>query len=553
MTTPITTASAAPASATDLQGALTEISETLTSLAGVGGASLEAELARLDSIGLVRAIARLEQVSRLVAGLQVALTGQVVRRRQTDPDCRLGMLLGMRTSAGIVRQITGVSARAARTRVHLAEQVCTRPAITGGDLPPLHPHVSEALRAGLISTEAAQLIIDELRTASDRAHPDAVAVAEQHLVEAATHLPEPQPRLHPDGHWSTGDDRQAPAQPLPEWGLPPAADSQTEASSEPCLGRIGASPELLRVQARAWRDALDPDGVEPRYEQALRRRDFSISRTARDGLHTVRGAIPPDVAAKGLAILDALLKPSAATTDGDGEPPHDLRTLAQRRADAFAAMVQSFSGDARFTTPPAVVVTMTQGAETGRISGVSTPIPRSVLRQLSDDGGTQHATVDRAGALIALSSAQRVFTAQQRRALVARDGHECVIPGCGVPATACEAHHVTEWQHGGPTSIDNGVLLCWWHHRSIDTGPWRIHMQRGAPVITHRLWHDQHWRPGDLRPGDLRPGDLRPGDLRPADLRPAQLLDRRSRPAPMRAPAHAPAHVSEPDHVPMRQ
>jgi hypothetical protein len=72
-----------------------------------------------------------------------------------------------------------------------------------------------------------------------------------------------------------------------------------------------------------------------------------------------------------------------------------------------------------------------------------------------------------------------------------------VIPGCGVPAAWCQIHHVTDHARGGPTHTSNGVLLCWYHHRFIDTGPWRIRMNRGVPEIQAPRWYDptRRWRP----------------------------------------------------------
>ncbi|WP_374190842.1 HNH endonuclease signature motif containing protein [Aeromicrobium sp. YIM 150415] len=44
----------------------------------------------------------------------------------------------------------------------------------------------------------------------------------------------------------------------------------------------------------------------------------------------------------------------------------------------------------------------------------------------------------------------------------------------GIAATECEAHHVRPWADGGPTSIDNGVLLCAHHHHKIHHTRWRV-------------------------------------------------------------------------------
>ena len=67
----------------------------------------------------------------------------------------------------------------------------------------------------------------------------------------------------------------------------------------------------------------------------------------------------------------------------------------------------------------------------------------------------------------------RVATWAQRRALAARD-KGCIIPGCGIPAEACQAHHVQDWAAGGASDLPNLALLCWAHHRQVDLGMWTI-------------------------------------------------------------------------------
>jgi hypothetical protein len=67
----------------------------------------------------------------------------------------------------------------------------------------------------------------------------------------------------------------------------------------------------------------------------------------------------------------------------------------------------------------------------------------------------------------------RVVQPAQRVALAVRDGG-CVFPGCERPLAWCEAHHVWHWLDGGPTDLDNLVLLCRAHHRAVHEDGWRL-------------------------------------------------------------------------------
>jgi len=54
-----------------------------------------------------------------------------------------------------------------------------------------------------------------------------------------------------------------------------------------------------------------------------------------------------------------------------------------------------------------------------------------------------------------------------RNAVILRDRH-CQWAGrCGQPAAACEVHHTTHKANGGKTSVQDCVLLCWFHHQIV--------------------------------------------------------------------------------------
>ena len=54
-----------------------------------------------------------------------------------------------------------------------------------------------------------------------------------------------------------------------------------------------------------------------------------------------------------------------------------------------------------------------------------------------------------------------------RNAVTLRDKH-CQWAGrCDQPAAACQVHHVKHKANGGPTSVKDCVLLCWFHHQVV--------------------------------------------------------------------------------------
>jgi hypothetical protein len=61
----------------------------------------------------------------------------------------------------------------------------------------------------------------------------------------------------------------------------------------------------------------------------------------------------------------------------------------------------------------------------------------------------------------------RDIPAAIRRAVILRDQH-CRFPGgCDQPAAACEVHHLRHQAHGGPTSVTDCALFCFFHHQVV--------------------------------------------------------------------------------------
>jgi hypothetical protein len=94
-----------------------------------------------------------------------------------------------------------------------------------------------------------------------------------------------------------------------------------------------------------------------------------------------------------------------------------------------------------------------------------TPVSAETLRRVCCDGGIVPAAVDDRGAVLDVGRRSRAIPPAIRRALWIRD-QGCRFPGC-MNQRYVHGHHIKHWLHGGPTSLDNLVLLCAWHHRRL--------------------------------------------------------------------------------------
>ncbi len=90
--------------------------------------------------------------------------------------------------------------------------------------------------------------------------------------------------------------------------------------------------------------------------------------------------------------------------------------------------------------------------------------------------GTLQMLIDHDGQPLWLGTEKRLFNRHQRRALRHRAGgvSACEFPGC--PTTRfVETHHIAGVaEAGGLTDLDNGVLLCSFHHHELHRKRWQI-------------------------------------------------------------------------------
>ena len=193
----------------------------------------------------------------------------------------------------------------------------------------------------------------------------------------------------------------------------------------------------------------------------------------------------------GLVHIDGLLDPVSgqvvmtaldSLTDPGNLDPSDDRSPAQRRADALVDLCRDHLNQSELPTQrterPHVMVHLSIDALEGRAgrpcelddAGVITP---RAARQLACDAKVTRIITTGESQVLDVGRATRVVGGGMRKALTARD-RGCVIAGCGAPRRWCDAHHVKHWADGGPTSLDNLVLLCGRHHTLVHDGKVRI-------------------------------------------------------------------------------
>ncbi|MCI2265378.1 HNH endonuclease signature motif containing protein [Sediminivirga luteola] len=472
----------------------------------VFGAGAMEGLADEELLTLVSSVAEL---GRRIDAMLIAAADQVDMRTRMRPGGEtITARTGTRSAHELLRRVTRLSGATVGRLLKAARMVRRSPSSTGLE-PARYPAVREALADGAIGVDGVLAVAGPLEAARVRANPEAVRHAEAAIAETAR---------------------------------------GTGAGAEPPAGA-----DALRTMADTWAEFLDPDGAEPSEEVAMRGRGLTLGKL-RHGLVPVQGRILPEVASGLSRMMDSILNPrlqaaaersqtdaigaaasatarpggAAACHLGEDAAPEpgapaasgrqaaddgwdtpvsdDFRSQEQRLHDAFATIVKAAAGSGALPllggAPPTLVVTVreedlrarrgwahTGDAESGRISV-------RAAEHTACDGAVERVIHDDAGRVVSVETMGRVFTAVQRRAIAARDGG-CVIPGCGVRPEWCEVHHVRAWADGGQTHTDNGVLLCWRHHRTLGTSGWEIRMRGGVPHVRAPGWWDRErrWRP----------------------------------------------------------
>lgn len=281
--------------------------------------------------------------------------------------------------------------------------------------------------------------------------------------------------------------------------------------------------DFLARTARRWVLLADQDGAEPT-EEELRRFQGVFSGRKKNGLHHLSIYCTADQHETLFTVMNAAAGPTASqgyAQSSDGSLPDpgtqsrlDRRTRPQRLlaglVDTATAALAAGGVPASGGLRPQVMVTIDSATllqefdygsvvkgmdseirtirrqtETAGGTGAGSfaftgPVAAATVRKLACDAELLPVVLSGTGRILDVGRAQRLFPPHLRKALHARDGG-CAFPGCTIPGPWTEAHHIQHWNRGGPTSTDNGVLLCSHHHHEVHKENWKITLASGVP------------------------------------------------------------------------
>ena len=291
--------------------------------------------------------------------------------------------------------------------------------------------VAGALLAGEVSRPQAEVIVAALDELPATVEPDVLARAEAHLVEQAA-----------------------------EFG-----------------------PRELRVLGARVLDVVAPEVAEDHERRALEAAERRARRRARvtrrelgDGLVRITADLPTLHADLLLTHLHAFASPRRDHLAGDAGAAR--KPYPRRLASAFCSLLERLPAGVvpeQGGSATTLVVTIDEeklAADLG-VARLSTGGAISVgeARRLACGAGILPMVLGGRSQPLDVGRTKRFHTPAMRKALAVRD-RECRASGCDIPAAWCEAHHAIPWAESrGPTNVDDGLLLCsFHHHRAHDRG-----------------------------------------------------------------------------------
>ena len=249
---------------------------------------------------------------------------------------------------------------------------------------------------------------------------------------------------------------------------------------------LGAFSKTLRNHQHKQ----SPDDGKSLMAQKRERRKMSFFKSPDDGMFILSGRFDPVAGNR----IEAALADEVRRQRNEAESG-DQTGFEQRMADALENLV---CADAKDRKPhgTTLILTADWDALNQNLAGArlvdGTSLPMSEALRLACGADIVPAVFDAAGQQLWVGRKHRSATEAQRAALITRDKH-CI--GCGRSAVWCEAHHIRQWLKGGPTDIDNLVLVCKSCHHNIHDDGWTVHRRNDGtyelrpPPATHPQEH----------------------------------------------------------------
>jgi hypothetical protein len=201
-----------------------------------------------------------------------------------------------------------------------------------------------------------------------------------------------------------------------------------------------------------------------------------------DGALRFFGSLPADTGAAFAEAIETTAERIHSTSGGSccHSDAHARASIAARRADAIVELITGGGIQTQIVlhADPAALACTAQGDEprAGEILYLrdGPAIPSEMARRLSCDAKITIHGLNRGRTTSTVSPAQR-------RALEARDGRICSMPGC-TRTHGLDAHHIVPWALGGKTDLDNLALVCGYHHTFFHEHGWTLRRRRNGAL-----------------------------------------------------------------------
>ncbi|MPY95324.1 MAG: DUF222 domain-containing protein [Acidimicrobiia bacterium] len=232
---------------------------------------------------------------------------------------------------------------------------------------------------------------------------------------------------------------------------------------------LAVDADAFRTVARHWTDrASDTYAAEPSHGPEPTD-ELHLSQTF-EGRWELRGSFGPETGASVSAALEAHLDRQLRARR-DGDPSVGLVASQLRAAAMVDLLCQTMRKEPSAESVP----------DRYRVGLVIRWDELTQAAEASCDAALYRVLVGAEGEVLDVGRQTSRWPTGIRRAITCRDDG-CVFPGCDRPPSWCDVHHCQEWEHGGRTSVDNGVLLCRRHHTFIHRKRWRITIENGRPI-----------------------------------------------------------------------